>query len=147
MSGESKALAAAVALEQVSARFASRNRGAPLPSAVIDGHLPAALVSMLDGMWPAAYFLDTAAAYHIAPPGVASPAGGSSNLRAAVVASSRPAPLVIAASAAQQHAYPSVPGPSAAASHPPSIAVVTAPAPASARVQSVRDVPLKETVM
>ena len=77
-------------LEQVSLRFSSRNRGAPLTPAVVSGHLPAALVAQLDGAWPAAYFVDAAAASRIAP--AAAPAAAQPRAVAPVAAPAAYAP-------------------------------------------------------
>jgi len=75
-SGAAKAPALATVLEQVSLRFSSRNRGAPLAPAAIAAHLPAALVGQLDNDWPAAYFIDTDAASRLAPAAPAAAAAG-----------------------------------------------------------------------
>ena len=72
--GANKAAALTAVLEQVSLRYSSRNRGEPLGPAVVAGHLPAALVAQLDGAWPAAYFIDSAAASRIAPAAAPAPA-------------------------------------------------------------------------
>lgn len=119
--GGSKAPAAARALEQVSSRFASRNRGAPLPKEVIDGHLPAALLGSMDNSWPAAYFLDAAAASGIAPPEaprVGVPAGAGAGrpgtTTAGMVVGAAPAASA-AGVGAGAGAYPAVPASGAGA--------------------------------
>lgn len=140
--GGSKAPAAARALEQVSARFSSRNRGAPLPKEVIDGHLPAALLGSMDNSWPAAYFLDAAAASGIAPPeaprvGALAGAGAAGAARpgtttAGTVVGAAPA-VAGAGAGAGAGAYPAVPASAAGAG---AGAAAAAPAPAAAPVKA-----------
>jgi 6-phosphogluconolactonase len=88
-SGADKAAALTTVLEQVSLRFSSRNRGQPLPHAAVAAHLPAALIGQLDGAWPAAYFVDAAAASRIAP--AAAPAPATAARAAAAVTVAAPA--------------------------------------------------------
>jgi 6-phosphogluconolactonase/glucosamine-6-phosphate isomerase/deaminase len=121
--GAGKAPAAAAVLEQVSTRFSARNRGAPLPVSVVDSHLPAALIGLMDNAWPAAYFLDAEAASRISPAAgsTAAAARATSPTGAGATGSGRAA----GAGAAAAAAYPHVPAatPAAAAASPSSSGV------------------------